>query len=157
MGNTAVQKNLDILTTTRRLLQKATVDLSPETLSRIPDGFNNNVLWNVGHVVVTQQLLCYKLSGMALGVDDATVEMFCKGSSPKDWATTPDYQALLGPLHGLVETTRRDYAAGRFGGYNTYTTSTGYTLSSIEDAIAFNNFHEGIHLGYVLALRRVLG
>lgn len=156
MGNTAVQKNLDILTTTRRLLQNATADLTPEALIRIPEGFNNNVLWNVGHVVVTQQLLCYKLSGMPMGIDDPTVEMFCKGSSPKDWTTTPDMASLIGPLHDLVETTRRDYAAGRFGGYDTYTTSTGYTLVSIEDAIAFNNLHEGIHLGYVLALRRAV-
>lgn len=157
MGNTAVQKNLDILTTNRRLLHKATADLSAEALIRIPEGFNNNVLWNVGHLVVTQQLLCYKLSGLDMGVDDAMVKTFGKGSSPKDWTETPDYEALLVPLHGLVESTRRDYAAGRFQGFNTYTTSTGYTLASIEDAIAFNNFHEGIHLGYILAMRRILG
>jgi hypothetical protein len=31
------------------------------------------------------------------------------------------------------------------------------TLNSAEESIGFNNFHEGIHLGSVLALRRVLG
>ncbi len=29
-------------------------------------------------------------------------------------------------------------------------------LKSIEDAIQFNNFHEGIHLGYILALKKAL-
>ena len=28
--------------------------------------------------------------------------------------------------------------------------------TNVEDAIEFNNFHEGIHLGYVLALKRLI-
>ncbi len=35
-------------------------------------------------------------------------------------------------------------------------TSAGIRLESVEDAIAFNNFHEGIHLGYVMALKKAL-
>ena len=56
----------------------------------------------------------------------------------------------------FVEKLREDYAQGHFTTYETYQTSTGFVLASIEDAIAFNNFHEGIHLGYILALRRVV-
>ena len=37
-------------------LEKAT----PEQLALIPEGFHNNVLWNIAHCVVTQQLLCYE-------------------------------------------------------------------------------------------------
>jgi hypothetical protein len=31
--------------------------------------------------------------------------------------------------------------------------STGYVLTSAQDAMTFNNFHEGIHLGVILGLR----
>ncbi|MGB5463369.1 MAG: DinB family protein, partial [Aureibaculum sp.] len=30
------------------------------------------------------------------------------------------------------------------------------TLNNIQDAIEFNNFHEGIHLGYILALKKLV-
>jgi len=34
---------------------------SLEQLNKIPEGFNNNLIWNIAHCVVTQQLLCYKV------------------------------------------------------------------------------------------------
>lgn len=153
----AIHTQFEILAVNRHLLKKVTGDLSPAALTEIPDGFANNILWNAGHLLVTQQLLCYRMSNLPMAVDDSTVEMFRKGSTPKDWSAAPDYDALLGPLEDLVQTTRQDYDDGRFETFNAYTTSTGFTLGSVEDAIAFNNFHEGIHLGYILALRRAVG
>lgn len=36
-----------------------------------------------------------------------------------------------------------------------YTVSTAnFTLKSIDDAMQFNNFHEGIHIGIILQLRK---
>ena len=34
-----------------------------------------------------------------------------------------------------------------------YETSFGYTLHGVEEAILFNNTHEGMHIGTILALR----
>jgi hypothetical protein len=33
-----------------------------EQLNKIPEGYNNNLIWNIAHVVVVQQMLVYKLS-----------------------------------------------------------------------------------------------
>jgi hypothetical protein len=33
-----------------------------DQLNTIPEGFNNNLIWNIGHIIVSQQLLVYKLS-----------------------------------------------------------------------------------------------
>ena len=40
--------------------------------------------------------------------------------------------------------------------YNQYKFSTKSTLSNAEEAIDFNNFHEGIYLGYILAPRKLI-
>ena len=37
--------------------------LSTAQLNHIPTGFNNNLAWQMGHSVITQQILCYRLSG----------------------------------------------------------------------------------------------
>jgi len=50
----------------------------------------------------------------------------------------------------------KDHAAGKFKSFQPYKTSAGVPLNDVEDAIAFNHFHEGIHLGYILALRKVI-
>jgi hypothetical protein len=57
-------------------------------------------------------------------------------------------------LFSTIEKTKEDYKNKMFKTYNSYTVSTKSTLSNVEEAIDFNNFHEGIHLGYILALRK---
>ncbi|MEM1176794.1 MAG: DinB family protein [Acidobacteriota bacterium] len=152
-------KTIDMLQTTRRLVVGLSQGLPPEELVRIPTGFNNNVLWHLGHLAVTQQLLCYQMAGVPMVIDDAWVGLFRKGTSPRDWAadaSIPDYDEIVAQLHGLATRLREDYDAGLFTGYKPYGTSAGVQLDSIEDAIVFNSFHEGIHVGYLMALRRAL-
>ena len=48
-----------------------------------------------------------------------------------------------------------DYDEGYFAEYKTYSTSFGLELKNIENAI-INNIHEGIHLGHVMAQRKIL-
>ncbi len=145
-----------LLKQTRQLTLKICSDLDTEAMIKIPDGFNNNLLWNLGHVVVTQQLLCYKLSGLDMLVDTALVDDLKKASSPNEWSAVPDLAQLKELAVSLPEQLEADYNAGKFTNFETYETSAGVTLGSIDDALAFNNFHEGIHVGSMLALKRNL-
>ncbi|MDB9932132.1 hypothetical protein OAD28_05360 [Flavobacteriales bacterium] len=43
-----------------------------------------------------------------------------------------------------------------FKEFKEYTTSYNVTLSNIDDAVKFNNVHEGLHLGYAMALRKMV-
>ena len=49
-----------------------------------------------------------------------------------------------------------DYDEGYFAEYKTHSTSFGLELKNIENAIIYNNIHEGIHLGHVMAQRKIL-
>lgn len=140
----------------RKLYDRLSNDLTREQLEHIPEGFSNNILWNLGHVVVTQQMLCYGLSGHSLNVPDEMVAMFRKGSSPKLWKTQPDIEAIKALLLELPERFKEDYEAGQFETFKSYKTVTGNVLETIEDGIAFNDFHEGLHLGTILALRKLV-
>ena len=145
-----------LLQQTRPLLLRLLDGLSDDELLAIPAGFSNNVLWNAGHVVVTQQLLHYGLSRLPLQVPDALVAQCRKGTSPRDWDAPPD----VGEIRRLaVELPRRlaeDLAAGRFVEFRPYTTSVGVELTDLETAIDFNLFHEGLHTGTILELRKAL-
>ena len=61
-----MKHNLQNARITRKNLLKYLNTLSIEELNIIPEGFNNNIFWNIAHVAVTQQILVYKLSGLKM-------------------------------------------------------------------------------------------
>lgn len=127
-----------------------------EQLARIPKGFNNNIWWNIAHVVVTQQLLLYALSDLPMGVDEALVKKYRKGSFPEGTLTEEEVQQMERLLLSTLEQAQRDFSEGKFKTFGEYTTSVGVTLRSAEDALAFDVFHEGLHLGVIMSLKKVV-
>lgn len=151
-----MKEAFEILKITRRNQLAAIKDLTLEQLNVIPQGFNNNLIWNLGHVIVTQQILCYKLSGNPLNVEDDLLNKFAKGTLPSPNFEFTDLERLKKHSKSLVEQLEKDYNSGLFKKFDKYPTSYGYELNSIEDAINFNNVHEGVHLGYIMSLKRAV-
>ncbi len=147
-----MEKLLNITLQNRKILYKFLRDTPKAKLLEIPQGYRNNIWWNIAHIVVTQQLLVYKFSGLPMRVSDALVHKFMKGTVPDGTATDEEIEIISGFLFSTIEWTQEDYENGLFTSYNSYTTSVNVTLESVEDAIAFNLYHEGIHLGAILAL-----
>ena len=50
----------------RKIFHHYLKHFSLEQLNAVPEGFNNNILWNIAHTMVTHQLLMYKRSGLAM-------------------------------------------------------------------------------------------
>ncbi|MDP5139686.1 MAG: DinB family protein [Spirosomaceae bacterium] len=146
----------EILKITRNNILKTFDGLSIEELNRIPDGFNNNLIWNFGHVIATQQILCYGLSGNKAFVSNEIIDAYRKGTKPENVVSAEGLEELKKLSEAAVQQMEKDYAAGLFKEYKSYTTSYGTTISSIEEAIMFNNVHEGLHFGYCIALRKVI-
>ena len=55
-----------------------------------------------------------------------------------------------------IATLRDDYYKGVFSNYEPYLTSTKIELSSIKEALNFSAFHDGIHLGIILSLKKIV-
>lgn len=148
---------LDVLPNTRKSFNRIIEKTSLEDLNTIPKGFNNNIIWNIGHIVVTQQLLAYKLSGLPMMITDELVGKYRKDSKPEGNVSQAEVDALKLLLFSTVEKTREDFENGIFKNYQEYTVSTtGNTLTNIDEALQFIAFHEGMHLGYVMALIRAI-
>ncbi len=140
----------------RNTIAKILESYSIEKLNEIPEGFSNNLIWNIAHIIVTQQLLAYKLSGLPMMLDEAMVERYKKGTKATKDVTANEVAEIKELLFTTLDQTEADIDSKLFANYTEYATSTGFVLKSISDAIAFNNYHEGIHLGYILALKKSL-
>lgn len=146
----------DVLRKSRELVLKELEGLTLDQIHKIPEGFKNNIAWNVAHLVVTQQLLHYKLSGLNPLCPDDLIENYRKGTSPTKIFTEEEFEEVKDLLMALPDTLQEDFEAGIFENYNEYATSTGYVLTDIENAISFNNFHEGIHYGIIRSIKKFL-
>lgn len=131
--------------------------LALDQLTKIPEGFNNSLLWNFGHIMVTQQLLVVGLSQTAKLIPDVLVERYRKGSFAKDIVhPQEDLDYFRSNAVKLVELTEQMHESGKLGEFTPYQTSYGVELNSLKDAVVFNNLHEALHIGYMMAMKRVL-
>ena len=151
-----MQRTFEITRTSRKIVSQFLDNYSLEQLNKIPNGFKNNLIWNIAHIVVTQQLLVYKFSGLPMMVSDELVQKYMKGTKPELDATQADVEEIKTFLAKTIDQTKEDYDNGIFKNYQEYPTSTGFVLRNVEDAMVFNNFHEGLHIGIMMSLRKLI-
>ncbi len=154
-----VEFQLGLLEATRRRALAIAGSLTPEQLQTVPRGFHNNILWNLGHLVVSQQVLCYVKSGLAPRAPSYLLPLFGKGTSPAQWAATSvaiDPVEVQTWLMDTVSLLRTDLEQHAFKTYEPYETSSGMRLTNIGEALSYVLWHEAQHLGIILALRKLV-
>ena len=127
----------EIITQTRANFIKLIDGLSIEQINHIPEGFNNNIIWNFAHAISAQQVLCYKLSSLPPVVDQNFISMFMKGTKPEQFIDEEKVAHIKKLAIVTVEKLKVDLADKVFTNYTPYTTSYNVSLSSIDDAIRF--------------------
>lgn len=151
-----MEKLFDITEKIHVIYHNILLTTSNEDLFTVPENFNNNIFWNVSHVLVTQQLLVYKLSKLHTRLDWGLVKKYSKGTFPEKGVSEEEVQLVAKGLLDTPKWVKEDYQKGIFKDYEPYTTSANVTLNSAEDAIAFNIFHLGLHMGTVQAIQKKL-
>lgn len=142
--------------TSRGLYQNFLDNYSLDQLNTIPPGMSNNLIWNIGHVIVSQQKLVYALSGLPMHISDSLFEKYQNGSRPDGKTTQAEVDEIKKLLSEMVEKTKFDFEAGVFKEFHPYQTKTGFHLGTWKEAMEFNNYHEGIHLGIMLQIKKFL-
>ena len=140
----------------RKVFRQLIDGLSIEEINIVPAGFNNNIIWNFGHVIVSQQLLCYKLSGLPLKIEESYLLKYAKGTKPEIFFDTIELEFLKKQATFLIDELVRDLDQGLFKNFTTYVTSFNVTLLNVDDAVKFLTMHEGMHLGYAMAIKRLI-
>ena len=151
-----MKNHFNLIRVTRSNTLKLVKDLTIKQLNKIPEGFRNNIAWNMGHMAVTMELLCYGLSGLPMHLGEDQIAAFRKGSSPEEEMTQRDYDFFCTKLLTGIDQLETDYDKGLFEKFKVYPTSYGLTLHSVEEAINFNYVHEALHLGYIMAMKKLV-
>ena len=142
--------------TSRGLYQSFLDNYSLEQLNTIPQGMSNNLIWNMGHIIVSQQKLVYALSGLPMHISDSLFEKYQNGSRPDGKTSQIEVDEIMKLLSEMVEKTKIDFESGVFKEFHPYQTKTGFYLGTLKEAMEFNNYHEGIHLGIMMTIKKYL-
>lgn len=145
-----------ILDSNRNIYLKFLEGYNLEQLNKTPEGFSNNLIWNAGHIVVSQQALVYRLSGLETSIPAEMSDKYKTGSRPEGYTNQAEVDIIKQLLISQPEQTKHDYAQGKFREFNEYQTKLGFHLSNLKEAMEFNNYHEGLHLGIMMQIRKFL-
>ncbi len=141
---------------TRLFLLESINELSVEQLNKIPPSFNNNIIWNIGHLAATQQGICYVRAGLQPVIPENYFINFRNGSKPEAMIETSEIDYIKTLLQSSLVQTDEDYHQQKFKNYTAWTTRYGVEIKDIDDALKFLAFHEGLHIGFILALKRIV-
>lgn len=151
-----MKKQFEIFKIYRKSLVQEIDDLSLEQLQKIPEGFKNNIFWNVAHTLVSQQILHYKMSGLNPLITNDWIENYQNGTFPRFVITEDEIDYLKNKLIITAEQLEEDFNEKKFESYTEFETKMGIVISSVEDAINFNNTHEALHYGIVSSMKKLV-
>jgi len=152
-----MDRTVEMLIAYRKTSLKVLSGLSMVALNTIPPGFNNNLIWNFGHVVVSQQTLCYPNAGLKPMIDDAVIAKFRKGTKPGKFIDKTEFESLKKISDAALAQLDEDLEKNLFANISPFTISSyGIEVRNIADLLKLLLNHEGLHLGYCMALKRAL-
>jgi hypothetical protein len=157
MSNPITRLVLEMLLSHRKTLVDTVADLPIELINKIPEGFNNNILWNVGHMISVQQLIAYGLSDQEYVVEEAIVMAYRKNTKPEAEITSDGFQSLCNILIESTNSFINDYRDEHFLGFKPFIAkSINMTYNSIDEVIPFILYHDALHATVISTYKRIL-
>ncbi len=130
--------------------------LTARQLNEIPAGFNNNIIWNLGHLLASQQSICYVRSGNSMVIDEKYLAAYKPETKPSPFVAETEIEEMKKLFLTAIQQFEKDYENGLFSNYTAFSTRYGINVNNIDEAISFLQFHEGLHVGYIMAMKHAV-
>ena len=153
-----MKESIDIMRGAMKFLLNLIDGISIEKLNEIPLGFNNNLIWNFAHIVASQQILCYRNAGVKPVIEDEFIDKYKTGTRPEGFIAEKEFEIIKQYLITTIDKFEEDSITNMFENYNAFDLKSypGVEIKNIGDAAKFVSFHDGLHVGYSMALKRSL-
>src|SRR5690606_16969211 len=98
-----MESTFKIWETNRKIYLEYFNNYTLHQLNKTPEGFSNNLIWNIGHIIVAQQALIYKASGLSSYVSDELFALYKPGTKPSGITSQQEVDELKELLISLIE------------------------------------------------------
>jgi hypothetical protein len=147
---------LDKLEAGRKLLLERTKDLTMDQYNIIPPGFNNNIIWNMGHILVVSENLLYENSPYQRPVHGFIKSRFEKGSVPEEIVREADILLIRQSLQQTAQFYKICTGMDKPGNGAASMSGSGLNIISNE-VMRFLIFHEEMHYRRIAQLMEIVG
>ncbi|OES46574.1 DinB family protein [Domibacillus iocasae] len=137
---------------------KGVQGIAEEASLVVPDRFNNNIKWNLGHIYLIQERFAFYFTGGEMMMPVSFHDWFGRGTKPADWqGDLPKTDELRALLEQQTERIKREVGHRlEEKVIEPMTTSTGLTLSTVEEMLTYSLYHEGLHTEIIKSIKRFL-
>jgi hypothetical protein len=128
-------------------------EVDPIIVDVTPANYNNTIHWHIGHILLVQDRLTLRLSGKEIGLPEEYTGWFGNGTKPADWQTQPPaVEVLLQELKDQTERQQKHFS----GKLADKLTIPFLHFETIGESLGQSLYHEGVHLGFMMALKRAI-
>lgn len=140
---------------TRKKIADKISGLTIDQLNKIPSGCNNNIVWQLGHLVVSSEILCYHRTGAQPEKEIALADKYRNGSKPESFIEQSEIDELLKRFLNSYHAILEDYNKGIFKNVTPYATHTfGVEMTTIEEVFSVCSHHDALHAGQISMMER---
>jgi DinB superfamily len=154
-----MNKKIKMIKGFRLYLLKQIEDLTVQQLNTIPNGFNNNIIWNLGNLIYAVQNMCYARTGLPFSVSDNFFLPFMPGTRPVKIYNEQQIKELKEVFITSMDKLQSDFDENIFQNYAPspmIASVYGFEVNNIDDAFEYLLYHEGLHGGYILSLKHLV-
>jgi hypothetical protein len=154
-----MDKRIEKIKGFRTFLLQQIEELTTELLNKIPEGFNNNIIWNLGHLISAEQNICYVKSGVPVIIEDKYFSPYLPGTKPTSFVDEKNIAIIKEYFISTIDQLNADVEHKLFSNYSPSVVIPkvyGFEVNNIDDALEYLLYHEGFHAGSVMSLKRIV-
>jgi hypothetical protein len=142
--------------TVRGITEQAIKKIPEEISDTIPDGFNNNIRWNFGHIAYIQEKLIFGLLEEKMNIPKEYEQLFASGTKPAEWKATPPSLEEIAIVLTEQKTRIKEFLKGRFQQQlkTPFTNRGGNIFYTVGETFLFSFYHEALHIEAIKRLKR---
>jgi hypothetical protein len=142
---------LELLEEKRTVLLNKTAHLTTGQYNLVPRGFNNNIIWNMGHTLIISESILYSNAPLKIPIHEFDIEGFKKGTKPELAINDRVIALIRQSLSDTVPLFRKLLNDTESTGSHMSQNDPLHTLVSNE-SLRFMLFHEDMHLARIQQL-----
>src|ERR1700755_1401922 len=117
-----MKPQIETIRKTRSFLLEQIKNLGNKQFNQVAEGFNNNIIWNLGHMIAAQQGVCYVRAGLKVTIVESFFASYKTDTKPTGAADPNEIDHIKKLFLSTIDRFEKDYHDHVFSHYNPWTT-----------------------------------